>query len=468
MNKNVELAKNTIIILIAKLCTQLITFLMLPLYTSALSTGEYGLVDLITTYTSLAMPIIGFHLEMGVFRYLVDNRKNENKKSILITNTLITLCASVLFFSILYLAIANIINLPYMWLILAGAIASLFASYFLQVARGLGDNIGYSIGSMVAGISAVIINLVLLLVFNLGVNGILIATAISNTLCVLFLVIREKTPKYVRLNKYDKKEVAKVLKYSAPLIPNSLIWWVINVSDRTIISIFMDVAANGIYAVSNKFSHIINVLYSVFNLSWTESASLHINDKDKDIFFSNTFNTTIKIFTSLSLLMLAFMPIIFMIMVGDGYDEAYLYIPILAIGMIFNIIVSFIGAIYIAKKMTKQVAMTSFWSGVLNIVINVVLIKAIGIWAAALSTLLAFAIMAVYRYFDVQKYVKLKLNKKLALLLIALTGACVAFYYINNVATIMANIVLVTSISIYINRGTIKTLVKSVKMKLLS
>ena len=100
MNKNVELAKNTIIILIAKLCTQLITFLMLPLYTSMLSTGEYGLVDLIATYTTLAMPIIGFHLEMGAFRYLVDNRKNENKKSILITNTFITLCASVLFFSI--------------------------------------------------------------------------------------------------------------------------------------------------------------------------------------------------------------------------------------------------------------------------------------------------------------------------------------------------------------------------------
>ena len=467
MNKNVELAKNTIIILIAKLCTQLITFLMLPLYTSVLSTGEYGLVDLIATYTSLEMPIIGFHLAMGAFRYLVDNRKDEKNKSILITNTFITICASVFFFSILYFTIANIVNLQYMWLILAGAIASLFSSYFLQVARGLGDNIGYSIGGMIAGISAVIINLVLLLVFNLGVNGILIATAISNILCIFFLVIRERIPKYVSISLYNKKEVAKVLKYSAPLIPNSLIWWVINVSDRTIISIFMDVAANGIYAVSNKFSHIVNVLYGVFNLSWTESASLHINDKDRDVFFSNTFNTTIKIFTSLSLLMLAFMPIIFMIMVGDGYYEAYLYIPILAIGMIFNIVVSFIGAIYIAKKLTRQVAMTSFWSGVLNIIINVAMIKVIGIWAAALSTLLSFLIMSIYRYIDVQKYVKLKVDKRLAVILLSLTLVCLILYYIKSTPTTVANMVIITVSTIILNKGMIKTVAKAVKAKFL-
>ena len=466
--KHKELIINTSIIFLAKACTQLISFLMLPLYTSVLPTEDYGLVDLITTYSALAIPLIGFQLEMGVFRYLVDNRNNEKNKTVLITNSLITIFASLLFFTAIYLAIASIINLPYLWLILASTTAMLASNYFLQVARGLGDNIGYSIGSIITGISTVAINLILLLVLHMGVSGILIATTIANIFCVIFLVFREKIPKYINLSAYSKKEVAKLLKYSAPLVSNSLIWWVINVSDRTIISIFMNMAANGIYAVSNKFSNIISSIYGVFNLSWTESASLHINDDDRDEFFSNTFNTTIKTFTCMSLLMLAFMPIIFKIMVGEGYDEACLYIPVLAIGMIFNIVVSFMGAIYIAKKKTKEVAITSFWSGVLNIAINVALIKVIGIWAAALSTLLAFAIMAVYRYFDVQKYVKLKLNKKLALLLIALTGACVAFYYINNVATIMANIVLVTSISIYINRGTIKTLVKSVKMKLLS
>ena len=467
MKKSRELIKNTAILLAGKVCTQLISFILLPLYTSVLSTEDYGLVDLVTTYSALAIPLIGFQLEMGAFRYLVDNRKNEKNKTILITNSLLTIVASLLFFSMIYLAIANIINLPYLWLILASTTAMLASNYFLQIARGLGDNSGYSIGSIITGISTVAINLVLLLILHIGVSGILIATTIANVFCVMFLAFREKIPKYINLSTYSKKEVAKLLKYSAPLVPNSLIWWVINVSDRTIISIFINMAANGIYAVSNKFSNIISSIYGVFNLSWTESASLHINDDDRDKFFSDTFNTTIKTFTCMSLLMLAFMPIIFKIMVGEGYSEAYLYIPILAIGMIFNIIVSFMGAIYIAKKKTKEVAITSFWSGVLNIVINVALIKVIGVWAAALSTLLAFLIMSIYRYYDVQKYVKLKLDKKLALILILLTGVCTTLYFINNLVAIVANMIIVTATSIYINRGIIKTATKTIKAKFL-
>ncbi len=468
MSKQTELIKNTLIIMVAKVSTQLITFLMLPLYTNVLSSEEYGLVDLITTYSALAIPIIGFQLEMGAFRYLVDNRKDERNKTTIITNTLLTVLVSVFLFSILYLPIAHIIVLPHLWVILTSTVAMLLSNYFLQVARGLGDNIGYSVGSIITGLSTVTINLFLLLVLHHGIDGILLATTIANALCVLFLVIREHVPKYFKPETYSKNEIAKILKYSIPLVPNSLIWWIINVSDRTIISIFLNMSANGIYAVSNKFSTIISAVYAIFNLSWTESASLHINDKDKDAFFSKTFNTTIKIFVSLSVLMLAFMPIIFRIMVGEGYEEAYAYIPILVIGMIFNIVVSFIGAIYIAKKKTKQVAITSLWSGILNIIINIALIKAIGIWAAALSTLLAFLIMSIYRYFDVQKYIKLKLDKKLSIFLLLLITICTGLYYVNSLPAIIANIIISVVTSIYINRGFIKTTAKAIKAKFLN
>ena len=275
--------------MVAKICTQLINFLMLPLYTNVLSSEEYGLFDLITTYSALALPIIGFQLEMGAFRYLVDNRKNSKNETILITNTLLTIIVSVAFFSLVYIPIAHVVSLPHLWTVLSSTIAMLLSNYFLQVTRGLGDNIGYSIGSIITGVSAVMINLILLLVFHSGIDGILLATTISNALCVLFLFFREHISRYFDFNTYSKKEIAKVLKYSVPLIPNSLIWWVINVSDRTIISIFMNMSANGIYAVSNKFSSIISALYAIFNLSWTESASLHIDDKDRDVFFSYTF-----------------------------------------------------------------------------------------------------------------------------------------------------------------------------------
>lgn len=78
MSKKKELAKNTIIILVGKFCTQFLSFFLLPLYTAYLSSKEYGTVDLITTYVSLIVPIITLQVEMGIFRELIDSRNNEN------------------------------------------------------------------------------------------------------------------------------------------------------------------------------------------------------------------------------------------------------------------------------------------------------------------------------------------------------------------------------------------------------
>ena len=77
MNKKKELAKNTVIIFFGRVCTQLISFFLLPLYTSYLSTSEYGTVDLIQTYVTLLVPIITLELEMSIFRYLIDCRGKE-------------------------------------------------------------------------------------------------------------------------------------------------------------------------------------------------------------------------------------------------------------------------------------------------------------------------------------------------------------------------------------------------------
>jgi hypothetical protein len=104
----------------------------------------------------------------------------------------------------------------------------------------------------------------------------------------------------------------------------------------------------------------------------------------------------------------------------------------------------------------------------LIIIINIALIKAIGIWAAALSTLLAFLIMSIYRYFDVQKYIKLKLDKKLSIFLLLLITICTGLYYVNSLPAIIANIIISVVTSIYINRGFIKTTAKAIKAKFLN
>ena len=222
--------------------------------------------------------------------------------------------------------------------------------------------------------------------------------------------------RYLLTKNVDNKLLISILKYSLPLVPNGIMWWILNVSDRTILTVFVGVSANGIYAVANKFPNIITNIFNIFRVSWNESATLHINDEDASEFISSTLREVFNVFSSVCLCMISGMFIVFPIMINDNYSEAYKYIPILSVAILLNIIVSFFSVIYTAKKMSKEVAKTSLYSAMINLLVHLGLVKYIGVYAAAISTLVAFGVMSIYRYIDVQKYLKIKFNNKILLL----------------------------------------------------
>ena len=466
MNKKGELARNTLIILIGKICTQFISFFLLPLYTSILISSEFGLVDLVTTYIGLIVPVITLQLESSLFRYLVDVRSNEKEKKIIISNVFISATIQTIICMLVFFVISNFIYINYKYYIFGIVIATIFSNLLLQTARGLGDNVGYSIGSVIAGSLTIIFNLIFLVLLKIGPKGMFLSTAMANLLSSIYLGIRIKINRFINYEYLDKKIIEKLLKYSMPLIPNGIIWWIINVSDRTIISIFLGNSANGIYAISNKFSGVFITIYNIFNTSWTESASLHIDADDRDEFFSSTISLMFKLFSCMCLGIIAYMPLIFRIMINEQYSDSYNYIPILMLSSLFNVIVGLISVVYVAKKLTKEIAKTSFWSGVINIGSNLIMIKFIGIYAASLSTLLSFMVIALYRYIDVQKYVKIRLSKKLIIQTIIIFLITIFIYYKNNIILNVFGMILVTVYSVVINKGFILQALEVIKGKL--
>ena len=375
MNKKKQLAKNTIIIFFGKVCTQLISFFLLPLYTSYLATKEYGLVDLIQTYVTLLVPIITMELEMSIFRYLVDARGKEKDTKKLISNNFFVLGISLTLFSILYVIITCFVNIPFRWLILVDIIVCVLSGNFLQIARGFGKTLDFSISCILTGLTTVISNILLICVFHMGAEGMIISMALANFICSLYLFIRLKLYSKINFKLKDTKLLKEMYKYSIPLVPNGISWWIVNVSDRTIISFVLNAGANGLYAISNKFPTIISSLTGIFNLSWAESAALHINSPDRDEFFSDVFNTIMKLFTSLGIGMIACLPFVFPILINHKYNEAYNYIPYLVLGTVFNVAICLYSQVYLAKKLSKQVASTAILGAIINIVLNVLFIK---------------------------------------------------------------------------------------------
>ena len=466
MNKKKQLAKNTIIIFFGKVCTQLISFLLLPLYTAYLATSEYGIVDLIQTYVTLLVPIITLELEMSIFRWLIDSRGKDKETKKLISNDFYILFLSLGIFSILFLIVTSFVHIPFRFIILIDIIVCVLSGNFLQISRGLGKITDFSISCILTGSTTVITNIILIVFCHMQAEGMIISMALANGVCSLYLFLRLKLYKMIDLKQVDHKLLKGMYKYSIPLVPNGISWWIVNVSDRSIISIVLGASFNGLYAISNKFPTIISSLTGIFNLSWSESASLHINSKDRDEFFSDITNTIIRLFSTLGVGMLACMPFIFPIMINSKYHDAYLYIPPLVVGTIFNVAICLYSQIYLAKKMSKQVASTTILGAVINILINVVFIKYIGLFAASLSTMVSYMVMAIYRHFDLKKYVNIKISKMLLVKVFLMFTLISISYYINNVYLNIVSLIIVCIDAYFLNRQLLKDSIKTVLSKI--
>jgi len=466
MNKKKQLAKTTVIIFFGKVCTQLISFFLLPLYTAYLTTKEYGIVDLIQTYVTLLVPIITLELEMSIFRYLIDARGKEKDTNKLISSNFFILGISLTIFSIIYFIVTLFFDLPFPFIIWIDIIVCVLSGNFLQIARGFGKTLDFSISSIIAGITTVISNIILICIFGMQAEGMIISMALANFLCSLYLFVRLKLYSKIKKSLVDKKLLKEMYAYSIPLVPNSISWWIVNVSDRSIITWILGVGANGLYAISNKFPTIISSLIGIFNLSWAESASLYINSPDRDKFFSDISNTVMNLFVSLGVGMIACMPFVFPIMVNTKFAGAYNYIPPLILATIFNAGVCLYNQIYLAKKLSKQVASTAVMGAIINIVINLVFIKYIGLYAACISTAIAYFSMFYYRHIDIKKYVNITYEKYMILksaLIISFAFFC---YYVDNLYLNIFSLIVICLYALLSNKSFLLGIFNTVKKKL--
>lgn len=432
MPKENKYLKNTIILSIGKFATQFIAIVLLPLFTRYLSPSDYGYIDLIQTYINLFIPLFLLCFDTAIFRFLVDSRDDKKGIERIISSSLIILGVQLLFLTILSALLLFVFSIHYYLLTVINIASLMISNVLLQVCRGLGKNTYYSISSIIIAIFNLIINIVLILFFNFNASSILIASIIGNIVASIYIVIKIKLITFVNFNSINMDVIRGMLNFALPMVPHTFSWWIVNVSDRTLIALFLATSANGIYTISCKFSNIINSIFSIFLMSWQEEASLHIDDKEKSHFFSKHINDTLILFLSLIILCLTTIPIVYNFIIGKNYIESYNYIPILLIACLFSIATTLLGGIYVAKKLTKEVAKTSFLSALINLIINLILIKELEIYAACVSTLISYLVMFVYRLIDVKKYINLKFNynKIFPLLLLLVVSSFV--YYTSN------------------------------------
>lgn len=426
-SKTKELARNTIIVTIGKVCTQFLNFFLLPVFTALLTTEQYGTADLYLNYVNLFVPVITLQLDMGLFRFLLDVREKQEEQGQLITSALLCCIAQSVICAGLYLVSTLFVSNANLFYLLLNLIGASFVAMLQQTARGLGDNAGYAVSSLLSAAVQIGVNVVLICGFGWRTEAMFLAYFCGCLSCVLFLTVRLKLPQYINRKYISKSKQKEMLSYSIPLVPNSMCWWAVSTADRTIVTLAMGAAANGLLAISHKFASVYTMGINIFVYPWTESASLYLGEPDHDEFFSSVINTMFRLFYSGCIGAIAVVPFVFSYVVDAQFAEAYYQIPLFLIGGLFNTVVGLYSVVFQAAKRTKYIAITSVIAALISVVIDVGLVWHVQLYAPAIASVCAYGIFMIIRYQGAKKYIHAPLEKKIvgigaAVLAVTLTG----------------------------------------------
>ena len=460
MKQEKELIKNTFIIAMGKFSTQIVSFLLVSLYTAKLTTQEYGSYDLIVTIITFITPFITLTLEESMFRFLIDAKNKREEKSI-ITQTVLTILTMLSIACLIIFFIIKLFSINTTKFFIPYVIAVVLMAMMNALVRGLGKIKLYSLSNFILSILTIVLNIVLILGTNLKVDGLLLSVIIANLVMVVFLSVRLHLRRYINPKLVNKKLMKDMLSYSIPLIPHSLSWTIINLSDRVIVTSFLGAASNGIYAISNKFPTIINTVYNYFAIAWKESAAKALHSDESSKYYNKIYVSLRNLVYSATVVVIAAIPFIFNILINKSYSEAYLYIPILVFSVYFSNMASFYGGIFSAYKQTKIIGSTTLVAAVINLAINLIFIKLFGIYAAAISTLISSVFLYVYRKKKIYELVNLKHSKDLNITILTTIVVFLA-YYSGSIFFKLGALLFAIGYAVIMNKDTIRFILKKI------
>lgn len=404
------LAKNTAIFAIGSFATKIISFLLLPLYTNVLSTTEYGVVDLITTISAVLAPVLTLNIGEAVIRFLLE--KNSETNEIMTIGLL----------GIVFAAVGGLVFLPfvrfysdvshygiYLYLYTITLAAS---SVLLLYLRGKEKLVQYSVGNIIHSLAIAGLNILFLTRFSLGVEGYFCANILANCITILYAFFVGRVYKILFHLKYNHNLFCSMVRFSLLLIPNTFMWWIINSSDRVMLTSMLGVAANGIFAISYKIPTLVQTFSTIFNQAWGLSAIRENDSADRDTYYNSVFRGLL-IITLLcgSGMMLVMKPFLY-VYVAEEYYIAWRYTPYLIIGFVFLTLATFLSTPYYVNKNSKGILASSSVGAVTNLILNAVLIPCIGISGAAIATLISYIAIFFFRYFNTQKYISIRIVQK--------------------------------------------------------
>lgn len=414
MNKYKKLLSNTLIFGIGTFSSKVMVYLLMPLYTALLSKAEYSTADLITQAANLLMPLAAIGMYDGIFRFAID--AGEKKKEIFSSGIAMLLVGSGVFTLLSPILWQFDYFEGYNWLIVLFVITANLQCAVSFYVRGLGYTKMYALQGIINTALNIALNVIFLVCFDMGVLGYVLSVVVANVIVTLFLIVAMKLYRDFDFRLVTKDTILAMLRYSVPLIPNTVFIWVNSVANRFIVMHYCGDDVNGLFAAALKIPTAITLLTTIFTEAWQLSAVTDSDDKDRGGFYSQVFKSYLGLIFMAGSGLIAFSKIFTVLLMDASYYDAWQFMPTLIISTVFLSLATFMGSVYLVKKKSMMSLVTSMTGAFVNVAVTLIAIPIfipkygvlVAAQGAALGAIAGYLAVYVIRAINAQSYVKFK------------------------------------------------------------
>lgn len=389
---------------------RILSFLLIPLYTTILSTKDYGMVDLAINIVQLFLPIFSFGIHNAVLCFALDD-KNDSKvicRIGIIYNAIACMICLIIFPLLRIMGIIQMDN-SYILFLCGLYIITIWYDFFLIIAKIYNKILLFVIANFCNTLIYVGLNILLLKYLSWGIVGYMTSYIVAMMVALMLLVLNLNGYKIFR-GEYNKVLSAKMRKFSGPLVLNQTAWWINNVSDRYMLTWIMGARVNGIYAVAYKIPTILSICQGFVTQAWSISAIEEHDSEEVSIYYSKVFSIyffVICVSMSILLLMNNFLSKI--LLKNDFYEAGY-YTPILLLAAVYLGCSDFLNSIFMAEKDSLRVMKSTILGAMINVLLNAYLIPLFQIYGAAVATAISCFVIMFYRLLVLMKKELLHIN----------------------------------------------------------
>lgn len=406
-----KLAGHSLIYSLVNALTKFINFLLLPLYTRLLSESEYGTQDLVLTTISLIGIVSVLGMDAAGHRWYWDSEDPILRKRTISSWVWCQLSLTFIFATAIWLladvfaaqiienqSAALYFRLAAIGQFLLSALPDILRNW-LRLQQRPQTMMFFTLGT---SLLAILTTVLFVAGFRWGLFGVFAAPLLSQgvaTLVAIWLMGDWLNPKHA-----SWAHLRGMLGYSLPLVPASLAFWVVSLSDRYFVQAYGSTDEVGLYSVGARLATVVVLLTTGFQQAWGPFSMSIRQRPDANKTYAQVLLLYVWLGCVLCLALTLFAPnFVLLATAGGRWIDAAPVIGPLAFSFVMIGLQAIAGLGLEITKKSASIASAFILAAVLNIVFNFLLVPSFGKIGSAWATLLAQSVIPIVLFYQSQR-----------------------------------------------------------------